>query len=270
MRARRSERSRNCLPVFRFVCPRRWEGLTPTDEPTVRHCGQCDRQVYFCSTDAETIAHARVGNCIAREMPDAAELPRVYVGQPVGLPPVTPQQEEARRFMLRERGVDDAIKNARRSSRYCPRCGYPAQTGGSGAECAAARWGGLSTRRPVLRTRYLGGRNNKGDGCQREQSPGWVWRIQVAGRIFMEFLVLVMPFVIARIPLFHPRIMLNGVAWRGRDATTTAFGSIASVSMARPCGRRVSAQQVHWKGGAPDGRRAGLLTSGDGRRRINS
>ncbi len=117
---------RNCLPVFRLVCPQRWEELTPTDLPTVKHCGQCDRQVYLCSTDAETITHAQAGDCIAREMPDASDSPRVYVGQPVGLPPVTPQQAEARRIVLRERGVDDAIANARRSSRCCPRCRYPA------------------------------------------------------------------------------------------------------------------------------------------------
>ncbi|MDR3637829.1 MAG: hypothetical protein P4L84_28745 [Isosphaeraceae bacterium] len=117
---------RNCPPVFRFVCPKRWEALTPTEERGVRHCGQCDQRAYLCATDEETVTHARAGHCIAREMPDAFELPRVYVGQPAGLPPVTPQQEEARRAMLRERGVDDAIKNAQRSSRCCARCKYPA------------------------------------------------------------------------------------------------------------------------------------------------
>lgn len=117
---------RNCLPMLRLVCPQRWEALAPTEEAQVRHCDQCDRRVHLCSTDEETIAHARAGHCIAREMPDASELPHVYVGQPVGVPPVTPQQEEALRVRLRERGVDDAIRNARRSSRCCPRCSYPA------------------------------------------------------------------------------------------------------------------------------------------------
>jgi hypothetical protein len=82
--------------------------------------------VYLCSSDEETVGHAQAGHCIAREMPDSSELPHVYVGQPVGLPPATPQQEEANRLMLRERGVDDAIKNARSSTRSCPRCQYPA------------------------------------------------------------------------------------------------------------------------------------------------
>lgn len=126
MRVRTARTIRNCLPVFRVVCPQRWESLAPTDELGVRHCGQCDQQVHFCTTDAETVAHAQAGHCIAREMPDSSEMRAVYVGQPVGLPPETPQQAEARRLMLRERGVDDAIKNARSSSRCCPQCQYPA------------------------------------------------------------------------------------------------------------------------------------------------
>jgi len=116
---------RNCLPVFGLVCPQRWESLAPTDEPGVRHCGQCDKEVYFCTTDAETVSHAQAGHCIAREMPDLSEMRAVYVGQPVGVPPETSQQAEARKLMLRERGVDDAIKNAS-CSRCCPECQYPA------------------------------------------------------------------------------------------------------------------------------------------------
>jgi len=111
--------------VFGLVCPQRWESLAPTDEPGVRHCGQCDKEVYFCTTDAETVSHAQAGHCIAREMPDLSEMRAVYVGQPVGVPPETSQQAEARKLMLRERGVDDAIKNAS-CSRCCPECQYPA------------------------------------------------------------------------------------------------------------------------------------------------
>lgn len=117
---------RNCPTALGLVCPQRWAELAPTEEPGVRHCGRCDQRVYFCSGDEETIAHARAGHCIAREMPDASELPPIFVGRPVGLPPVTTQQAEARRIMHRERGVDDAIKNAGNSSRCCPRCQYPA------------------------------------------------------------------------------------------------------------------------------------------------
>jgi hypothetical protein len=117
---------RNCLPAFRFVCPQRWESLTPTEQGWTRHCSQCNRQVYLCTSDEQTIAHARAGNCIAREIPDGSELPHIYVGQPSGLPATTPEQERALEISHRERGIDDAIKNAQRSSRCCPRCQYPA------------------------------------------------------------------------------------------------------------------------------------------------
>lgn len=117
---------RNCLPVFRMVCPQQWDALTPTGEPGVRHCGGCDRRVYLCETDAETQAHARAGHCIARELPDASEVRAVYLGLARELPPETPEQAEAGRRRLRERGIDDAIKNAGRSSRSCPECQYPA------------------------------------------------------------------------------------------------------------------------------------------------
>lgn len=117
---------RNCLPVFRLVCPQRWERLAPTDDPAVRHCSQCDRPVHYCESDAETVARAQAGDCIAREMPDLSELRRVYVGRPREVPTETPVQAEARQLMLRERGIDDSIKNAASSTRSCPRCSYTA------------------------------------------------------------------------------------------------------------------------------------------------
>lgn len=117
---------RNCLPVFRAVCPQQWDALAPTEDPGIRHCGGCDQRVYFCETDAETQAHARAGHCIAREMPDSSEVRAVYLGLARELPPETPEQAEAGRRRHRERGIDDAIKNTGRSSRSCPGCHYPA------------------------------------------------------------------------------------------------------------------------------------------------
>src|SRR5436305_13940628 len=87
---------RNCpLPVFRQVCPREWEQLALTEDASVRHCAQCNQDVYLCSTDDETLNHARAGHCIARLIPDASELPKMYVGQPKYVPPTTPEPEEA-------------------------------------------------------------------------------------------------------------------------------------------------------------------------------
>jgi hypothetical protein len=113
--------------MFRLICPQRWDELTPTAEPGVRECGQCDRRVYLCTTDSETIAHARAGDCIAREMPDSSEAQRLYLGKPeFPEPPATPRQIAAAPLIDREVAIDDAIENVRYSTRSCPRCEYPA------------------------------------------------------------------------------------------------------------------------------------------------
>jgi hypothetical protein len=84
---------RNCpLPIFRQVCPQKWEALAPTGDAGVRHCGQCDQQVFLCSTAEETLNHARAGHCVAREIPDSSELPTMYLGRPRNVPPWTPEQ----------------------------------------------------------------------------------------------------------------------------------------------------------------------------------
>ncbi len=96
---------RNCLPAFRVVCPLQWEALAPTDDPAIRHCARCARQVHYCTTDAETIAHAKAGHCIAREMPDIAGMRAVYMGEPNSSksrqPPETAQQAEVARIRVR-------------------------------------------------------------------------------------------------------------------------------------------------------------------------
>jgi hypothetical protein len=38
----------NCGVAFRFRCPKRWEDLKPTPDESVRFCGVCRQQVFFC------------------------------------------------------------------------------------------------------------------------------------------------------------------------------------------------------------------------------
>ncbi|MBA2539550.1 MAG: TIGR02996 domain-containing protein [Deltaproteobacteria bacterium] len=52
-------------PTFRFRCPKSWEALTSTDDPTVRFCGACRSNVYFCSTLPEVREHAEALRCVA-------------------------------------------------------------------------------------------------------------------------------------------------------------------------------------------------------------
>ena len=89
---------RNCLlPIFRQVCPKQWDALTPTEDAGVRHCGECKQHVYLCLTDEETLDHARAGHCVARVIPDESELGSMILGRPKHVPPTTPPPAPPRR-----------------------------------------------------------------------------------------------------------------------------------------------------------------------------
>jgi len=50
---------------FALVCDRHWESLEPTDDPGVRHCGECNQSVHFSDSAKVAEAHAAAGHCIA-------------------------------------------------------------------------------------------------------------------------------------------------------------------------------------------------------------
>ncbi|MFO0547788.1 MAG: hypothetical protein U0271_05335 [Polyangiaceae bacterium] len=54
----------SCLK-FALKCPKRWGDLTPTDRDGVRHCADCDKPVYFCSTVFEARARGANRQCVA-------------------------------------------------------------------------------------------------------------------------------------------------------------------------------------------------------------
>ena len=117
---------RNCNDKgFDFVCPRDWSALNSTDIESQRFCSHCNETVYLCTTDAETLSHARAGHCVARELPDESELPVIYLGRPTNPPPITESHERALEWTYRERGIDDSLKNFD-SERCCPKCEFPA------------------------------------------------------------------------------------------------------------------------------------------------
>jgi uncharacterized protein (TIGR02996 family) len=53
---------------FEFLCSRRWEDLTPTDDHTVRSCDSCKQNVHYCDTITEARDHAAHGHCIAVDL----------------------------------------------------------------------------------------------------------------------------------------------------------------------------------------------------------
>jgi uncharacterized protein (TIGR02996 family) len=50
---------------FEFRCPQRWDMLTPTADPAVRHCQQCRRDVHYCRSEREAHRLADAGACVA-------------------------------------------------------------------------------------------------------------------------------------------------------------------------------------------------------------
>lgn len=119
---------RNCEEAFRFLCPKNWEELIPTDDAAQRQCDQCQQIVYLCVTDEETLQHAQAGHCIARELPDESELPRMllgFIGDPEEIPEEPESVVEARRWRSREAGIDDSLANIE-AERQCPKCHFPA------------------------------------------------------------------------------------------------------------------------------------------------
>ena len=58
----------NCDAAFRFQCPKQWENLKITGDPTVRHCVACEKNVHYCHTLPEAQSHARQGHCVAVQL----------------------------------------------------------------------------------------------------------------------------------------------------------------------------------------------------------
>jgi hypothetical protein len=119
---------RNCRVKFRKVCPQQWEDLAPTVAEDVRFCDACARDVFFCVTDDDAVAHARAGHCIAKPVSDLSSLPSVplVVGQPE-VPPrkLTPEQWLLKEEADRENAKTYSLRDVDYASRMCPRCSYP-------------------------------------------------------------------------------------------------------------------------------------------------
>ncbi|WP_439630713.1 TIGR02996 domain-containing protein [Gemmata sp.] len=59
---------RRLRQLFEFVCEKRWDELTATDDDAVRFCGQCKETVHYCDTIADARQSAELGRCIAVDL----------------------------------------------------------------------------------------------------------------------------------------------------------------------------------------------------------
>lgn len=62
---------RNCK--FAFKCTKKWEELVKTENKSIRFCGDCERDVHFCRTDAELTKAIKFNECIAIIDPESGE-----------------------------------------------------------------------------------------------------------------------------------------------------------------------------------------------------
>lgn len=77
---------RNC--PFAFRCDRKWTGLKRTANPDVRFCGDCEREVYRCHTDAQLVESVALNRCVAIRVEDYVGGPeRILMGVPAEPPP---------------------------------------------------------------------------------------------------------------------------------------------------------------------------------------
>lgn len=50
---------------FAFPCPKVWEGLESTSDPTVRHCSVCNQKVHLAITEEDFRRYSEQGMCVA-------------------------------------------------------------------------------------------------------------------------------------------------------------------------------------------------------------
>jgi hypothetical protein len=87
-----------CGLEFQFRCPKRWEQLQPTTEESVRFCGECRKDVFFCTSIAAAQSHAYVGDCVAvdpRLVRKPNDLESEWEGELLTMGIIMPYEEEA-------------------------------------------------------------------------------------------------------------------------------------------------------------------------------
>ena len=71
---------RNC--VFDFKCKADWNEMKRTSDEVVRHCVQCQKDVYFISTPEELTEAINLNRCVAIAPPESLKNQRPTTGVP--------------------------------------------------------------------------------------------------------------------------------------------------------------------------------------------
>lgn len=82
------ESIRNCR--FAYRCGKNWSNLATTENPDIRYCGDCQREVVFCHTDAELASSIALNRCVAISLKERFNKNRRVV---MGVPAVRPEDD---------------------------------------------------------------------------------------------------------------------------------------------------------------------------------
>ena len=141
---------RLCGLKFKRQCSLDWDRLELTEDDQARHCTTCNREVYLCKSDEETMHHAELGHCIARATPSSSELPSMVLGEPDGdwLVANRPTEAEKKALQIKQRegNIARSLADLQFSARRCGGCGYPvADWLRSCGVCGSTRFRGVAT-----------------------------------------------------------------------------------------------------------------------------
>jgi hypothetical protein len=70
--------------LLSFTCPLEWAKLQVTDNPEIRYCNQCQKNVNFCSSPEMFVNFSKKGECVA--LPLSVQVPRDRAPGGLGMP----------------------------------------------------------------------------------------------------------------------------------------------------------------------------------------
>ena len=80
---------------MKFICPQKWGKLVKTDNPSIRHCPVCAKDVHYCANRKELEDAIQAKHCIAFKAKHLEKRQSVLLGVPIGpLPPRLPSGKQ--------------------------------------------------------------------------------------------------------------------------------------------------------------------------------
>ncbi|MBF0266561.1 MAG: hypothetical protein HQL46_14950 [Gammaproteobacteria bacterium] len=70
----------NCQ--FKFKCTQTWDSLSETDEPQIKHCHDCNRDVHYCRDENELDIAIKKNWCVAIDALDSDKNASKLLGEP--------------------------------------------------------------------------------------------------------------------------------------------------------------------------------------------